>query len=384
MQVVWLKLDCPFDGSIKGLCLNFFQAIDDLLGSRYYERYASGRHTVDELLPRMARVAALHGLGVLVIDEIQHLSEAKSGGSRKMLNFFVQLVNTIGLPVVLVGTYKAQALLSGEFRQTRRGTGQGDFIWDRMEDDEVWQLFVESLWQYQYTRRPVPLTKALQDTLHDASQGITDFAVKLYMLAQARAIVRDDETFSPALIRSVAKDSLRLASPILEALRTGNLRLLQGVDDVVPMDVERYLQEAERSVTTVGRVDMLRKQTEKSSPVTDELSLVGWLIEAGVSEIVARQAVESLESDGTTPLLDVRQKTLEQARKLMQATENPQDVPDKKTAEPAKKRTAKKLGTTNEGVVLKSIVQSGLKAGISACDALKKAGWIQSMDAFVS
>ena len=212
MQVVWLKLDCPFDGSIKGLCLNFFQAIDDLLGSRYYERYASGRHTVDELLPRMARVAALHGLGVLVIDEIQHLSEAKSGGSRKMLNFFVQLVNTIGLPVVLVGTYKAQALLSGEFRQTRRGTGQGDFIWDRMEDDEVWQLFVESLWQYQYTRRPVPLTKALQDTLHDASQGITDFAVKLYMLAQARAIVRDDETFSPALIRSVAKDSLRLAS----------------------------------------------------------------------------------------------------------------------------------------------------------------------------
>ena len=153
---------------------------------------------------------------------------------------------------------------------------------------------------------------------------------------------------------------------------------------MVPMDVERYLQEAERSVTTVGRVDMLRKQTEKSSPVTDELSLVGWLIEAGVSEIVARQAVESLESDGTTPLLDVRQKTLEQARKLMQATENPQDVPDKKTAEPVKKRTAKKLGTTNEGVVLKSIVQSGLKAGISACDALKKAGWIQSMDAFVS
>ena len=384
MQVVWLKLDCPFDGSIKGLCLNFFQAIDDLLGSRYYERYASGRHTVDELLPRMARVAALHGLGVLVIDEIQHLSEAKSGGSRKMLNFFVQLVNTIGLPVVLVGTYKAQALLSGEFRQTRRGTGQGDFIWDRMENDEVWQFFVESLWQFQYTRRPIPLTKALQDALYDASQGITDFAVKLYMLAQARAIGQDDETISPALIRSVAKDSLRLASPILEALRTGNLRLLQGVDDVVPLDVERYLQEAERSVSTIGRLDMLRKQTEKSSPATDESSLVGWLIEAGVPEIVAQQAVEFLGSDGTTPLLDIRQNALERARKLLQATENPQDLPDKKTAASAKKRTARKPEIANEGVVLKSIVQSGLKAGIFAYDALKKAGWIQSMDAFVS
>ncbi|MCY7274849.1 MAG: ATP-binding protein [Phormidesmis sp. CAN_BIN44] len=155
-QIVWLKLDCPFDGSIKGLCLNFFQAVDDLLGTRYYENYASGRKTVDELLPRMALVASLHSIGVLVIDEIQHLSQAKSGGSSKMLNFFVQLINTIGLPVVLVGTYKAISVLSGEFRQTRRGTGQGDLVWDRMKNDDTekeeakkdgsWTWFVQCLW----------------------------------------------------------------------------------------------------------------------------------------------------------------------------------------------------------------------------------------------
>ena len=255
VQVVWLKLDCPFDGSIKGLCLNFFQAVDDLLGSRYYERYASGRRTVDELLPRMARVAALHGLGVLVIDEIQHLSEAKSGGSRKMLNFFVQLVNTIGLPVVLVGTYKALGLLSGEFRQTRRGTGQGDYVWDPMANDDTWQYFIEALWRFQYTRKPTALTDALRDMLHEASAGITDFAVKLYMLAQARAIARDDMDITPGLIRSVAKDSLRLAAPILQALRTNDMRLLQGVEDVVPLDVERIMAESANSVRTMGRVE---------------------------------------------------------------------------------------------------------------------------------
>ena len=49
-QIVWLKLDCPFDGSIKGLCLNFFQALDDLLQTDYYQNYAGqGRRTVDEL-----------------------------------------------------------------------------------------------------------------------------------------------------------------------------------------------------------------------------------------------------------------------------------------------------------------------------------------------
>ena len=169
-----------------------------MLGTNYYKNYAAGRRTLDELLPQMARVAANHGLGVLVIDEIQRLSQAKSGGADKMLNFFVQLTNTIGVPVVLVGTYKARRILSGQLHQIRRGTGQGDLVWDRMEEGiwidnnkgepGVWQLFLESLWVYQYVRTPCPLTKELSHTLYEETQGITDFAAKIYMLAQARAM----------------------------------------------------------------------------------------------------------------------------------------------------------------------------------------------------
>ncbi|MCA1636559.1 MAG: ATP-binding protein, partial [Acidobacteria bacterium] len=209
-QVVWLKLECPHDGSIRGMCLNFFQAIDDLLGTNYEFNYGSGRRTTDELLPKMARVAAIHGVGVLVIDEVQRLSGAKSGGAGKMLNFFVQLTNSIGVPVVLVGTFKAKSVLSGEFHQIRRGTGQGDLVWDRMEEGEwvegkkdgegngeeggagqkpgVWQLFLESLWPYQYVKVPCALTKELSHVLYEETQGITDFAAKVYMLAQVRAI----------------------------------------------------------------------------------------------------------------------------------------------------------------------------------------------------
>jgi len=124
-QVVWLKLDCPFDGSTKGLCLNFFEAIDRCLGTHYYYHYTrNGRASTDELLVHMARVGAIHRLGVLVVDEIQNLDEAKSGGDKKMLNFFVQLVNTMGLPVVLIGTHKARRLLAREFRQARRTSGR--------------------------------------------------------------------------------------------------------------------------------------------------------------------------------------------------------------------------------------------------------------------
>ncbi|MBD2340120.1 ATP-binding protein [Calothrix sp. FACHB-156] len=254
MQIVWLKLDCPFDGSIKGLCLNFFQAVDDLLGTNYSKNYGGSRSTVDQLIPYIARVASLHCIGVLIIDEIQHLSEAKSGGSRKMLNFFVQLVNTIGIPVVLVGTYKAMSVLSGEFRQIRRGSGQGDLVWDRMAEDEVWELFVESLWRYQYVQKLCPLKPELCHALYEVTQGITDFAVKVYMLAQIRAIATEKEIVTESIIRSVAKDSLRLAQPVLLALKTGDIKFLQSVEDVYPIDINSFVQEANKNTRVVGKI----------------------------------------------------------------------------------------------------------------------------------
>lgn len=140
-QIVWLKLNCPFDGSLKGLCFNFLQSVDSILGTNYFRKFASRGASVDMLIPIMAHLASLHGLGVLVIDEIQNLSFMKSGGAAKMLNYFTQLINTIGVPVVLVGTFKAMKLLSSSFSQARRSTGQGDMIMDRLEEGEEWDFF---------------------------------------------------------------------------------------------------------------------------------------------------------------------------------------------------------------------------------------------------
>ncbi|MGD1912723.1 MAG: ATP-binding protein [Rivularia sp. (in: cyanobacteria)] len=269
-QIVWLKLDCPFDGSIKGLCLNFFQAVDEILKTNYSKNYVSSRRTVDELIPSMARVASLHCIGVLVIDEIQHLNEAKSGGANKMLNFFVQLVNTIGVPVVLVGTYKAMSVLSGEFRQARRGSGQGDLIWDSMEEDDVWQLFIESLWRYQYARKPCPLTSSLCHALYESSGGITDFAVKIYMLAQIRAMTTESEIINEGVIKSVAADSLRLARPILDALKTSNVKALYNIDDVYPTDITSVIKSTTNNIKVSGKLSSSPavKQTLASSDLT--------------------------------------------------------------------------------------------------------------------
>jgi hypothetical protein len=113
VQLVWLKLDCPQDGSLKGLCQGFFEEVDAILGTNYYATYAlHGRASTDQMLVSMARVARLHSLGTLVIDELQNLRQATGNMAERVLNFFVQLDNTIGVPVIL----KSQVPRQGWFR----------------------------------------------------------------------------------------------------------------------------------------------------------------------------------------------------------------------------------------------------------------------------
>lgn len=261
-QIVWLKLDCPHDGSIKGLCLNFLQAVDDLLETSYYKNYAKNGNTpTHQLIGYMARVARNYCPGVLVIDEIQNLSEVNSGGHKQMLNFFVQLINTMDLPIILVGTYKAFPLLSGEFRMMRRGTGQGDMVWNPMQENETWQTFINSLWRYQYVQKTCPLTPKLSHALYYECQGITDLAVKIYMLAQVRAIESGKEEIAKSIIQSAAKDYLCTAREFMNALKQanndGNWKRLIKYEDIHPIDITPFIEEAQSRMVAEDRIDLM-------------------------------------------------------------------------------------------------------------------------------
>jgi hypothetical protein len=288
-QVVWLKLDCPHDGSVKGLCMEFFEAIDRAVGTNYFENLSRSRYTIDVLMIRMAQAARLHCLGVLVIDEIQHLNTAKGGGQEKMLNFFVTLVNTIGVPVVLIGTSRAMTILQSEFRQARRGSGQGDLIWDRMKNDAVWDIFVSSMWNNQWTGQTVPLSDSFKDTLYNESQGIIDIAVKLYAMVQIRAIASGKETFAPSDMRTVATERLGLVKPMLDALRSGDRKKIDMYGDIAPISMEDYYS----TYTTVlkQREPIPKKRNEISLAEKSMLKLLELGVEPSKAKLLVGKAM---------------------------------------------------------------------------------------------
>ena len=240
-QIVWLKLECPHDGSVKGLCTEFFGAVDRAAGTGYFEMYAKRASTVNLMVQKMEQIARLHCVGVLVIDEIQHLCLAKSGGSERMLNFLVTLENKIGIPVVLIGTTPAMEILQSEFRQARRSSGiLGDLLWDRMENDASWDIFVSSMWRYQWTRQKKPLSDEFKAALYYESQGIADIAVKLYAMAQMRAIGLQTDTLAPDDFRVVASEKLGLVKFALDALRSGDKKRIAAIGDIEPISVDDY------------------------------------------------------------------------------------------------------------------------------------------------
>ena len=294
-QVVWMKIDCTCDATLKGLCRDYFEEMDRLLGTCYSGAVAGKACTLDMMLLMMVQAARAHCLGILVIDEIQHLSVGKSGGAEKMLNFFVTLVNKIGLPVVLIGTPKALPILQGDFRQARRGSGQGDIIWEMMADGESWKVFMEAMWPYQYTSNTVPLTEELRDAFYQETHGLAFLAVALYKLLQEDAIILGKETFDVLDVHRVADESLGLTKPMREALRTGKELDLQKFTDIHPVHYKQFLDNYSMQAEKEKPAEIPDAKTSVYEKAT--LTLMGLGIEYREASLLVLKMQEKLGTD---------------------------------------------------------------------------------------
>lgn len=360
-QLVWLRLECPYDGSVKGLVNQFFIAVDGLIGTNYFEKFGrSNKLSVNTLMPIMTQICNSIGLGILCIDEIQHLS-LKGVGSKLMLNFFTTLSNIIGTPLVLIGTPLAMGVLQREFRQARRGSGQGDLIMDRMENDEYWRLFLESIWEYQWVRNPMELTDEMVDVLYEESQGIIDICLKIFTLSEIRAISTGIESLSVSLIRQVAKDHLKLVQPMLSALKSGDMSKIAQYEDIY----FPFQEAIERERIALEKNDFIKTMKSKQKSVDDaklkeealfRLNLLGF------SKENAKKAIhESYKTKTFTDLQELVRSAYQHSLQIAVANEDTNET---------------KVSSESD---LRTIVKEGKEEGLSAYASLKESGFIKQI-----
>ena len=152
--------------------------------------------------------------------------------------------------------------------------------------NNTWGIMVQAMWKNQWTLEQGLLTKEIKDTLYDQSQGIIDIAVKLYAMAQIKAIAEGTEKVTVKEIIEVASDRLRLVKPMIDALRSGDVKRISKYEDIKPLNVEDYIT-AQQS-----RVSFQEIKIQEIEPLEEQAILK--LLEMDIPAKIARSAVKKV------------------------------------------------------------------------------------------
>lgn len=298
-QLVWLKVDCPPDGSQKGLCSAILKEIDRVMGEDYTDKILRNRMSKDVLLIKVSRLIQSLHLGILVIDDIQTLCGTKDSVSDELLSFMVSMANSLRIPVIMVGSPKILKLLQREFQQAKRASGEGEIRMDLMtRDSKEWNRFIRTIWKYQYTTSSVNLTARMEEVFFEESVGNPFIASMLYKLVQDDAIVSKREKFGVTDVRRIAKEKMGITAKMRRDM-------LAGVD--VELNTYRHLWEAAEIVDYMPspqdkRVDISgEKYNIKVAEIAVRLEKMG--IPINDARSYARQAIAAYPNENNIDVL---------------------------------------------------------------------------------
>lgn len=389
-QIVWLKVDCPHAGSLKGLCTDIFLAVDGLLGTNYFDKFGKSRNSEDHMLAQVAQIAHTHHIGLLVIDEMQNLVTARRSCS-DMLNFLVKMDNIVGIPVIRVGTNEAFPILQGNFRNARRGTGEGSVIWDRMINDDEWHFFMQTIWEYQWTKISTDFSDEFNEVFYDECQGIIDIAIKLYKMVQWRAIsLGEEERISVDLIKQAAKDGLYLVKPMLDAIRSGDEQWMIKYKDIAPIDTTEYQKKCLSNIETKDLKEisrLARKQQSNGNLSTTQRYVILELLKLGVEAAKAKECAEQVvnlsEEDTDIDALVNQAYTLALGGKIQETTATTAKVSNQKSKATSTRKAKAKPKYQEDDI--RQIVENAKKNKTTAYEGLKSANIIKNpVEDFIS
>ncbi|PWU70441.1 ATP-binding protein [Gracilibacillus dipsosauri] len=371
-QVVWLKIECPSGKSIRSLCQNFYDEVDKILGTNFYEKHGEKRGTIDNLTKRMAKIVAQINLGVLIIDEIQNIHKAHSGGDERMINFITELVNTLGVPVIVIGTFKAMYLFKNSLATSRRGVPDEfseNIVSFMQEDSWEWNEFISTLWELQYTSKYTPLTSELKKVMYYHTMGIPDIVIKLFMHVQARVILNGgDEQINEDIINKVASKTLVLLQHVFEKLRNGDQNVLNEIDDIEPewASFNEYLKQASHEVKIRGEIAKKHarviQQRNEDVILNDLVNFASNLVSnTGMAETLANQVFKASDGMG-----DIKAMFSQIAQLALNADET---INKEESFQYSNKKRIKPILENGD---VRLIVKNGLKRGLSTEEALEE------------
>lgn len=240
-MVTHVRAECPSNRTITALIESIFSAIEKALGEKIPASLKKGNISV--LVHNIGQVCDEVCLGVLIIDEVQHALRHDGQPEPQLLNFFVELSNTLEVPIILVGTPLARQAVGRQMRQARRMLGPE---WSNLKKDSAaWREFITKIWPYQFTRGFTPFAN-VEDKFYALTQGVPALAIALFHHAQNYVIHMESTepevpvaTCQPSpilitndLLQAVYDDLFQNVHPMVRALQSGDPDQISAYEDL--------------------------------------------------------------------------------------------------------------------------------------------------------
>ena len=232
MQVAYLKLDFPSNGTRGGLVERILYALDNLLGTGYSARPFRMRN-LDASLVFVMKVLSMHRVGILVLDELQPSNFAYSPWHEEFVLFLLSLLN-LGIPTMICGQPGAFIGIKHERQTLRRFSEIGNFALEPASpSNQAWwkTQMVPGIMRFNLCEdvdRPEEIIRMSRD----AAAGVPGFFACVWKEAQRRALRRGGHsaTLTPEDFVEASK-----CQAILELMREAARMDAEGTGDYAAM-----------------------------------------------------------------------------------------------------------------------------------------------------
>ncbi|WP_028243221.1 TniB family NTP-binding protein [Pseudobutyrivibrio ruminis] len=232
-----LQVQCPFDASPKGMLLSVLKSVDDCIGTDYYKRSQRTSITTDILIGTVGQVCINH-IGLLIIDEIQHVSGQKNGVT--LINLITQLINISGVSICMVGTEESVIFFEKAQQLARRTLGMR---YGQIPYDDYFKKLCEILYSYQYTRKYTELTDVTIRWLYEHTGGIISVLVSIIHDANEIAILSGKEQLSIEVLSEAYDKRITMLHSYIMTDRVKHARTRRALVKTEPLS--DYIETAE-------------------------------------------------------------------------------------------------------------------------------------------
>ena len=238
-QIPVLRVGTPESPTVKTLAEAVLVAMGDP---------ASAKGTASAKTNRIIHFFAECGVELLFIDEFQHFYDGqRAAESKRVSDWLKNLINMVGIPVILAGLPRSIAVVNAN-PQLRRRFGAPHYMPPFGFDSQDERLEFRGVLNGIQSRLPVPCTDLSEANMaqrfYFASHGLLDYVVKIIDDAVSRACIGSGEQLTQKSFEASFKRTIWLDAPdhLNPFSKEATLRLLNRTLEPFDMwdDITQY------------------------------------------------------------------------------------------------------------------------------------------------